>query len=149
MSLVAVVRAAAAVRTTKIVATDAGVFFEGVLNNNLPVPQVLTAHALERRVGCLEGIVGNKAKAFRLTRVFFPHYFRLFDESPKGPKGVVQQVLVDVDRVQVSHKQIGTNVLGPHFGFGIVNARLVHFQGSVVEFHHVENLNGVIGVPRV
>ena len=89
------------------------VLLEGELDDDLSVSQVLTVHALEGRVGRLEGVVADKAKALGFAGVFLSHDFRLLNEGSKGPESVVQQMLIDVQGIEIANEQIGPDVLGP------------------------------------
>lgn len=73
------------------ITVDAGtsVLLEGVLHDDLSIPQILAVHALEGRVGRLEGVVADEAKALGFARVLLPHDLWLFDQRSKGPKSVV------------------------------------------------------------
>jgi hypothetical protein len=59
---------------------------------NGPVAQELATHRLNCTIGSLEGIIADKPKTARGSRLGIPHNFRGLCDLPECAKGIVQQL---------------------------------------------------------
>ena len=130
-----------------LAALGIGLLLEGIIDNDLTIAQKLVVHAFDRRVGCLEGIEGNKAKPLALRRLLISHNVRRFNNGPKSREGIVQQLLVHIHRIEIANKQIGPNVeILPRL---LVETGLGHPQRSPIQLYHGKDLHGIVGIGNV
>jgi len=87
-----------------------GHFLEGILHGNLSVAQVLIVHAFSCQIACFKRIKCHKSKAFALIGHIIPHYLGWFNNCPKRGKCIIQQLFVDIGRVQIPNEQIRPNI---------------------------------------
>jgi len=130
------------------IAISSGVLFKSILHGNLPLAQILIVHALNCQITRLEAIITHKPKPLTLIGHVIPHDPRRANDRPKGAKGVIQQFLIHISRIQVPNEQIGPHVQTPLTGL-LVQTALADPHGPPVQFHHAQYLNGVLGVHHV
>jgi hypothetical protein len=124
------------------------ILFEGVLDDNLSVAEILTLHAVNGGIRGGKIVVLNETKALALLGVIhIARNRRRSNQGAKGTKGIVEQLFVDRVRVQVAQKQIRTHILVGIAAVGSsVEGTLGHAQGSSVQFHHVQDGHAVIRI---
>ncbi|EJK61188.1 hypothetical protein THAOC_18369 [Thalassiosira oceanica] len=121
---------------------------ERVLHGYLAVAEVLVVHALDRQVGRLERVEADEAESLGRVRHVVPHDLRRLYDRPERAERVVQELLVDVGRVQVPDEKVRAHVEAVLPAL-LVEARLVHPHRPAEELDHPHDLYGVVGVGDV
>jgi hypothetical protein len=109
------------------------VFLEGVLHDDLPIPEELVVHDFNCRVACLEVVVRYKCKPFRLIRHFIANNLGGPNQGPERTESVVQQLLINGPFVEVTDEQVGANINRLWVG----QRRLANPHGPAVQLNHV------------
>lgn len=99
------------------------VFFEGVLDGDWVVADVLSVHGGDGGVGMFEVCVFDKGVAFGFVCLCIPHDVWSFEKWSEGGKGIVKELFVDFG-VEIADEEICAYVLrtAVYCGLGYADA---------------------------
>lgn len=115
------------------------ILLQRILHSNLPAREILVIHLLYGNITGLKVIIAHKAIAFTGSILNIPGNLRAYNE-PKITKSLIEHLLINL-RIQIPNKQIGADLLRAFILRGLID-----FDGLAVEFDHVHDLDGVVGV---
>lgn len=116
------------------------VFLVGILYAHILVHKILAVHVVDGIVAGIKTAVADETVSLAQPVVVSRHLGRCY-QGAKAAKGIVQDLFVD-HRIQVSDKELGTNLQG----LLLVGRGLVDTQGLAVESNAIHDLGGIVGV---
>jgi hypothetical protein len=114
--------------------------FEGVVDGDGPIAQVLVVHSVDGSIRGFEAVEAHKAEPLRLASVGVAHDFGRADDETEGTEGVVKQFLVHA-WVEIANEEVGADI-----SLAAVGGGFVHLERFVEELYHVGHLHGILGI---
>ena len=90
--------------------TSRGILFQRILDDNHAVAKVLLMHQINGRIRGLKRIIRHKGVSLEFLRLFVHGQVWRSNERSKSGKGIVQNLLRDGIRIEIAHKQVGTDI---------------------------------------
>lgn len=116
------------------------ILLEGVRNRDWSVAEILAIHGVHCCVGGLETGKVHKGEPLRVARLRVTHNLRSLQDNTEGRERIVQKFLIDL-RVQVTDENVRS-----HVQVLLVSRCLVHTNRFAVQFYHVHDFDGIIGI---
>ncbi len=115
------------------------VFFDCILNSDLPSWEILSVHLLNCQIGRSKIVETHESMTFT-GPIFRVSGDFCIDDEPKVAESFIKHFLVDL-RIEITYKKVGSNILS-----SLILRGLIDLDGFTKHFNHVHDLNWVIGI---